>query len=78
MLGQVRPPSLWIAVDKADDVDPVLRVLHELASDQLADLSGADDQGVLLVRSSPLAGLPGECPRERKNDDASAQNVINA
>ena len=33
-----------VRVDEADDVDAVLRMLEQLARDELADLAGADDR----------------------------------
>ena len=69
VLGKVGAPSLRVAVDEADDVDAVLRMLDELAGDQLADLAGADDQRVLLVGLSPLAGTAGDRARERQDAD---------
>ena len=41
---------LGIGVDEADEVDPVLRMVQELPGDQLPDLAGADDHGVLQIR----------------------------
>ena len=60
MLREVRAAGLGVAIDEADDVDSVLRVLNQLARDQLSDFAGADDQGVLLVGAlvCTLAGLP--------------------
>ena len=37
-------PSRGSRIDEAEDVDAVLRVLEELARDELADLAGADDR----------------------------------
>src|SRR4051794_15741215 len=47
VLGQVVAPHLGAAVDEADDVEAVLRMLEELAGDQLADVAGAEDERVL-------------------------------
>ena len=43
---------LRVGVDEADEVDAVLRVLQDLARDQLADVAGADDDRILLVRDA--------------------------
>ena len=65
-----------LGVDEADEVDPVLGVLEQLARDELADVAGADDDGVLEVR-----GLRRQqrCGRRREpsvtNAIASAQKV---
>ena len=47
--------SLGGRVDEADEIEPVLRVLEELAGDELADIARTDDQRVLEVRDA-LAG----------------------
>ncbi len=46
---------LGLGIDEADEVDPVLRMLEELAADQLADVPGADDDRVLEVREPAVA-----------------------
>ena len=42
-IGDVRAPLARVVVDESDEIDPVLRVLLDLARDQLADVAGADD-----------------------------------
>ncbi|MEZ5098363.1 MAG: hypothetical protein R3C15_00815 [Thermoleophilia bacterium] len=52
-----------VGVDEAEQVDPVLAMLHQLARDELADVARAEDQRVLQVEQAPAAGRPGDGPR---------------
>ena len=45
-------------IDEAEEIDPVFRMLHELAPDQLPDVARADDDGVLNVGAMTAR----ECP----------------
>ena len=79
VLGQVAAPGLRLPVDESDDVEPVLRVLDQLAGDQLTDLAGAQDQRVLDVGAGSLAQAAGDGPHHRQEGTiAIAQNVISA
>ena len=49
-VAEVAARLLRAPIDEPDEVDAVLRVLEDLARDQLADVAGSDDHGVLLVR----------------------------
>src|SRR5256885_16139431 len=42
-----------LGIDETDEVDAVLRVLEDLATDELADVSGSDDHRVLEVSDRP-------------------------
>ena len=57
--GTIYAALARIGVDEPDDVDAVLRMLDELASDQLSDLAGADDDAVLDVGQAPSCGCSG-------------------
>ena len=59
MLREVGTPHLRSGVNEADNVGAVLRMLDELAADQLADVPCADDHCVLLICPGPSAGSPG-------------------
>ena len=52
-----------VGIDEADEVDVVLGMLEEFATDQLADLAGPDDHRVLDVRRLPASECPGSRPR---------------
>ena len=45
-VAEVGAQLLRLGVDEADEVDAVLRMLEQLAGDQLADVPGADDRRV--------------------------------
>src|SRR5204863_1324408 len=45
----VAPQVLRLRVGEADEIDAVLGMLEDLAGDQLPDVAGADDHGVLDV-----------------------------
>ncbi len=69
--GRVRCSSsdaaiLRLGVDEADEVDPVLGMLQDLAAEQLADVAGADDDAVLNVREAQ--------PRGRARGDAAERD----
>ncbi len=61
---------LRLRVDEADEVDAVLRVLEDLAAEQLADVTGADDDAVLDVREAEAGG--------RARDDAAERSRTRA
>ena len=62
---EIRARRLRRGVHESDEVDAVLRVLQELAGDELADVSGPDDDRVLeIARSS--GGTPREPSRGRR------------
>ena len=64
-----RPAAPRHGVDEADEVDPVLGVLEELARDELADVAGADDDRVLEVGELMPAGGTRRDACERDGDD---------
>ena len=64
-LVEVGAPLLRLAVDEADEVDPVLGVLEQLARDDLADVAGADDDRVLQVGDVPARESAGDGAAER-------------
>ena len=53
-------PLLWIRVDVADEIDPVLRVVKDLPPEQLAHVAGADDDAVLQVGEAEPGRRPGD------------------
>ena len=58
--------SVGLSSTKPTMVEAVLGMLEELLRDQLADVAGADDERVLLVR----VGAPGErAPRDAADGD---------
>ena len=57
--------SCGLRVDEADEVDPVLAVLEELARDELAHVAGADDHRV-LEEGELRAGRPRGRRRARR------------
>ena len=69
MLGQVAAPGLRLPVDESDDVQPVLRVLDQLAGDQLTDLASAQDQRVLDVGAGPAAEATRDRPHHGQEAD---------
>ena len=69
MLGQVAAPGLRLAIDESDDVQSVLRVLDQLAGDQLTDLAGAQDQRVLDVGAGLPAQATGDGPHHGQGAD---------
>ena len=75
--GQIAEPrrrrSVGSRVDEADDVDAVLGVLEELAGDELPDLAGADDDGVLEVARRVACRSPARRTNERDEPIATAQ-----
>ena len=58
-----------LGVDEADEIEAVLRVLEQLARDELADVAGADDDGVLEVEDAPPADRPGGAAADRDEDE---------
>ena len=58
-MAKVRAPSLRLVVDEAHEVDAVFGVLEQLARDELANVPGADDDGVLDIGE----GSPGRDAR---------------
>ena len=58
-ISEVAALGLGVGVDEPEEVDPVLRMLEEFATDQLPDLPRADDQRVLDVGRLPPCERPG-------------------
>ena len=58
------------SVDEADEIDSVLRMLEQLASDELADVAGAHDDGVLEVENAAPAECSGDPAGERDEQDS--------
>jgi len=65
---QVAAQLLRLVVDEADEVEPVLRMLQELAAYELPDVTCADDDRVLEVRDAAAARRPRERPRGSHED----------
>ena len=59
---ELGPPWPRMRVDEADEIDAVLGVLKKLASSELADIAGADDDRVLEVERT--------APRDRSRNAA--------
>ena len=55
---QVPRALLRLGVDKADEVDPVFRVVQELLREQLPDVARTDDDGVLDIGLAPPRQRP--------------------
>ncbi len=56
-------------VDESHEVDPVLAMVRQLESELLADVSRADDDGVLLVTRQAAAERPRDGAQGRDQDD---------
>ena len=69
VFGQVAAPGLRLPIDESDDVQSILRVLDQLAGDQLTDLAGAQDQRVLDVGAGPPAQATRHGPHEGQGAD---------
>ena len=65
-IADVVAPLLRLRVDEADEPDPVLGMLLELAGDQLADVAGADDDRVLHVDRAAARNRPAAARAERR------------
>ena len=59
-----------IGIDEANEIDSVLRMLEQLASDELAHVAGADDDGVLEVENAAPAECSGDRAGERDEHDS--------
>ncbi len=62
-LGDLRAHGARILVDESDELDPVFRVLLDLARDELADMAGTDHDAALHVHRQPAD--------DRARDDAT-------
>ena len=59
-----------LGIDEADEVDAVLGMLEELATDQLTDLAGSDDDRILDVRRLATRECPGSRSRRGDGDES--------
>ena len=57
-IPQIAARLPWAGIDEADQVDPVFRMLEQLATDELANLTRADDERVLDVGRLPACESP--------------------
>src|SRR5215211_5921401 len=75
-MRQVGTALLRTVVDEPDEVDPVLRVLKKLATDELPDIARADDDGVLDVgRSPPANGSGGRATAAYRHDGGEPEEA---
>ena len=69
-LGDSRRHALRRHVHEPDQLDAVLRVAQQLARDELADVAGADDDGVLGVGVAAAGARPHRRPAGGDEDDS--------
>ena len=68
-IRQAVPARLGLSVHESDEVEAVLRVLAELLRDELADVAGPDDDGVLHVGEVTSGESAGQRARGGDPDD---------
>ena len=62
-MAEILASLLRLVVDEPDEVEPVFLVMEDLPRDQLTDIAGADDDGVLQVERAPSTQRAGDDPR---------------